>query len=253
MITRLIIIRVKSTLADEIKAKQVIDSSLLAIIEQVEQGTTSDYAFDQDGVLCFKGQYCVHDDAEFQHDILSEAHSSPYTMHPSEDKMYRNLGDIYCWIGMKKDISDYVDSIRMTPYKALYGHRCCTSIYWTKLRDRKTLGPDSVRENEDTIRLICDRLKEAFDRQKSYIDQLNRIHDVFHVSILRLYHPDLSHFIQLDDVELMPYLSYDEELVQILGRDERVLRSKRILMVKVQWSNSGLEKTTWETKESMET
>ncbi|XP_039005173.1 uncharacterized protein LOC120132499 [Hibiscus syriacus] len=80
--------------------------------------------------------------------------------------------------------------------------------FMTELHDKRTLGPALGHETEDTVRLIHDRLNEAFDKQKSYADQrrkyiqfevgdqlelplqLSRIHDVFHVSMLRLYRPD---------------------------------------------------------------
>ncbi|GMJ04800.1 hypothetical protein HRI_004149200 [Hibiscus trionum] len=472
-------LQIKPTLADEIKAKQLLDSSLLPVMQQVEQGSTSVYAFDQDGVLCFKGRYCVPNDADLKRAIIREAHSSPYAMHPGGDKMYQNLKQRYRWEGMKKDISDYVSrcltcqqvkaehqhpsgllqpiripewkweritmdfvtglpltpskkdsvwvivdrltksahfipvrvtysleklakiyiseivrlhgvplsiisdrdprftsrfwlalhnalgtrlnfstsfhpqtdgqserviqvledmlrgcvidfhgswedflplaefaynnsyqaSIRMAPYEALYGRKCRTPICWTELYDKKTLGPELVQETEETVRLIRNRLKEAFDRQKSYADrrrrdiefevgdqvflkvspwkkvlrfgkkgklslrfigpyrivkrvgpvayqlelpfQLNRIHDVFHVSMLRRYHPDPSHVVQAQDVELRSDLSYEEEPIRILDSDERVLRNRRIPMVKVQWRNRSPTEATWEIEGSM--
>ncbi|KAE8721419.1 Detected protein of unknown function [Hibiscus syriacus] len=437
-------LQVKPTLAEEIKAKQLLDNSLLSIIEQVKQGSSSEYTVDQDGILCFHGRYCVPKDDELRQIILQEAHNSLYAMHPGGDKMYNNLKERYFGLSIKipewkweritmdfvtglpltpskKDsiwvivdrltksahfipirvnysldklaklyiseivrlhgvplsiISDrdprftsrfwkalhealgtrlnfsiafhpqtdgqserviqvledmlrgcvidfrgswedflplaefaynnsYQASIRMAPYEALYGRRCRTPICWTELHDRKTLGPDLVRETEDTVRLIRDRLREAFDRQKSYADkrrkdiefevgdqvflkvspwkkvlrfgrkgklsprfigpyrilkkvgpvayqlelpsQLSRIHDVFHVSMLRRYRPDPDHIIQVDEVELRPDLSYEEEPVQVLERDERVLRNRRIPMVKVQWSNRSPSEATWET------
>ncbi|KAE8663418.1 hypothetical protein F3Y22_tig00112980pilonHSYRG00017 [Hibiscus syriacus] len=230
-------LQVKPTLVDEIKAKQPLDSSLLSIFEQVEQGTSSDYAL------------------ELRQTILTESHSSPYAMHPGGDKMYRNFRERYHWVGMKKDISNFVarcltcqqvkaehqhpsdsiwvivdrltksahfipvrlgenflplaefaynksyqTSIRMAPYEALYGRSGRTPICWTELRDRKTLGPELVRETEDTAILSRSRV---------------------------------------DEVELRPDLSYEEEPIQILERDERVLRNRCIPMVKVQWSNRG--------------
>ena len=51
--------------------------------------------------------------------------------------------------------------------------------------------------------------------------ELARIHDVFYVSMLRKYIPDPSHVLQMQPVELKVYLSYVEELVQILDRKEK--------------------------------
>ncbi|XP_038998064.1 uncharacterized protein LOC120123187 [Hibiscus syriacus] len=78
-----------------------------------------------------------------------------------------------------------------------------------------------------------------FDYQLEMPPQLSHIHDVLHVSMLRRYRSDPSHVALIDDVELRPDLSYEEESVQILDKDERVLRNRQIPMVKVQWSNYG--------------
>ncbi|GKF08929.1 putative reverse transcriptase domain-containing protein, partial [Tanacetum coccineum] len=40
--------------------------------------------------------------------IIDKAHKSRYSVHPGEDKMYHDLRDMYCWSGMKKDITTYV-------------------------------------------------------------------------------------------------------------------------------------------------
>ncbi|KAA3477762.1 DNA/RNA polymerases superfamily protein [Gossypium australe] len=53
-----------------------------------------------------------------------------------------------------------------------------------------------------------------------------KIHDVFHVPLLRHYRSDPSHVISLDEVELQHDFSYDEELVKILARDVKELKNK---------------------------
>ncbi|GKF26551.1 putative reverse transcriptase domain-containing protein, partial [Tanacetum coccineum] len=40
--------------------------------------------------------------------IMSEAHTSKYSLHPGADKMYYDLRDLYWWPGMKKDIALHV-------------------------------------------------------------------------------------------------------------------------------------------------
>ena len=47
---------------------------------------------------------------------------------------------------------------------------------------------------------------------------LDRIHDVFHVSMLRKYIPDPSHVLTEQLVEIQENLTYKEEPVQILDR-----------------------------------
>ncbi|KAK8521601.1 hypothetical protein V6N12_031495 [Hibiscus sabdariffa] len=74
-------LQVKPTLATEIRAKQLQDSSLLSVIKQVKQRTIVVYSFDHDEVLFFRGCYCAPDDDQLKQAILREAHSSPYAMH----------------------------------------------------------------------------------------------------------------------------------------------------------------------------
>ena len=66
--------------------------------------------------------------------------------------------------------NNYKSSICMAPYEALYGRKCRTPICWTKLNEHKVIGPDLVKEKEEKVRIIQQRLKAASDRQKSYAD-----------------------------------------------------------------------------------
>ena len=66
---------------------------------------------------------------------------------------------------------------------------------------------------------------------------LQHIHNVFHVSMLRRYHSDTSHIIEYETVEIQPDLSYEEQPVKILDRKEQVLRNKTIPLVRVLWRN----------------
>ncbi|KAA3481125.1 receptor-like protein kinase [Gossypium australe] len=55
------------------------------------------------------------------------------------------------------------------------------------------------------------------------------------MSMLRKYHADPSHI----------------EPVEVIAREEKVLRNKGISLVKVLWRNHKTIKVTWETKESI--
>ena len=47
--------------------------------------------------------------------------------------------------------------------------------------------------------------------------ELGKIHNVFHVSMLRRYRLDPSHVVSSETIELRPDLMYEEELVEILA------------------------------------
>ena len=80
---------------------------------------------------------------------------------------------------------------------------------------------------------------------------LDRIHDVFHVSMLRKYIPDPSHVLPEQPVEIQENLTYEEEPVQILDRREQVLRNKTFQLVKVLWRSHTVEEATWEPEAQM--
>ena len=126
---------------------------------------------------------------------------------------------------------------------------------WTELNEHKLIGPDTVKDTEEKVQIIRQRLKAASDRQKSYDNlkrrdieynvgdkvflkvspwrkilrfgqkgklsprfigsyeilerigpvayrlalppELAKLHDVFHVSMLRRYRSDESHIVPL--------------------------------------------------------
>ncbi|XP_040971301.1 uncharacterized protein [Gossypium hirsutum] len=81
--------------------------------------------------------------------------------------------------------------------------------------------------------------------------ELYRIHDVFHVSMLRHYHSDSTHVVTVEEIEIRPDLTFEEEPVQILDHDVNVLRRKSIPLVKVLWQNHSIEEVTCELEDSM--
>ena len=81
--------------------------------------------------------------------------------------------------------------------------------------------------------------------------KLSRIHDTFHVSMLRKYIPDPSHVLRDKPVQLKKNLTYEETPVQIVDCKEEVLRSKVIPLVKVLWKNHEIKAATWELEAQM--
>ncbi|XP_021300143.1 uncharacterized protein LOC110428602 [Herrania umbratica] len=162
-------------------------------------------------------------------------------------------------------------SIGMAPFQALYGWKCRSPIGWFGVRERKLLGPNLVQQETDVLSLVRERLKIAKSKQKSYEDnrhrplefqilerigstayqpalpmELAQVNPTFHVSMLRKYIKDLTHVIRYDWVQLDERLTFEEQLVAILHRQVKQLRSKEIASVKMLWQNQSVEKATWE-------
>ncbi|GMI63915.1 hypothetical protein HRI_000060800 [Hibiscus trionum] len=197
----------------------------------------------------------------------------------------------------------------MSPYEALYGRKCITPLCWTEAGQKLLSLPDMLKGTIEKVKLICERMRAASDRDKSYADlkhkeiefavrdrvflkvspwkklmrfgrerklimrfigpyevvervgyvayrlrlppKLEKIHDVFHVSMLWRYRLDPSHGMLVDEIQLSLDLSYDEEPVRILDSSCKVLRGKTIELVKVLWRHRGVEEATWESKVDM--
>ena len=67
--------------------------------------------------------------------------------------------------------NSYQASIQMTPYEALYGSPCRSSICWTEVGESSITGPDLIRDTSEKVSLILQCLLTAQSRQKSYADR----------------------------------------------------------------------------------
>ena len=81
--------------------------------------------------------------------------------------------------------------------------------------------------------------------------ELEKIHNVFHVSMLRKYRSNPSHVVSSEIIEFRPDLTYKKEPIEILAREVKELRNKRIPIVKVLWNNHKVEEATWESEATM--
>ncbi|KAM2004949.1 hypothetical protein ACFX15_000188 [Malus domestica] len=97
---------------------------------------------------------------------------------------------------------------------------------------------------------ITERIGEVAYRLELPLE-LSKVHNVFHVSMLRHYVSDPSHVIPPQPLEINPDLTYDEEPVTILDWKDKTLRNKTVSLVKVLWRNHTAEEATWETEERM--
>jgi transposase InsO family protein len=65
----------------------------------------------------------------------------------------------------------YQDSLKMSPFEALYGRKCNTPVSWDNPSDRVVLGPELLKDMEDQMVRIKQNLKATQDRKKIYADK----------------------------------------------------------------------------------
>ncbi|GKA40323.1 putative reverse transcriptase domain-containing protein, partial [Tanacetum coccineum] len=74
--------RIESNLMLQIKEAQRDDGELWAIVQNVEDGKHTEFSVDDDGVVWFEDRLCVPNDQALREKVMTEAHSSPFTIHP---------------------------------------------------------------------------------------------------------------------------------------------------------------------------
>ncbi|XP_070012914.1 uncharacterized protein [Nicotiana sylvestris] len=96
------------SLFDRIRERQYDDPHLLVLWDTVQHGDARNVTIGDDWVLRMQGRICVPDVDDIRELILTEAHSSRYSIHPGAAKMYQDLRQHYWWRQMKKDIVEFV-------------------------------------------------------------------------------------------------------------------------------------------------
>ncbi|KAL0539541.1 hypothetical protein IC582_023756 [Cucumis melo] len=99
---------VQPTLRKRIIVAQLNDPYLVEKHRLVETGQGENFSISSDDGLTFEGRLCVPEDSAVKTELLTEAHSSPFTMHPRSTKMYQDLRSVYWWRNMKREVEDFV-------------------------------------------------------------------------------------------------------------------------------------------------
>ncbi|KAL0546149.1 hypothetical protein IC582_016055 [Cucumis melo] len=73
-----------------------------------EAGQAVEFSISSDGGLLFERRLCVPSDSAVKTELLSEAHSSPFSMHPISTKMYQDLKRVCWWRNMKREVAEFV-------------------------------------------------------------------------------------------------------------------------------------------------
>nr|GEZ27498.1 retrotransposon protein, putative, Ty3-gypsy subclass [Tanacetum cinerariifolium] len=134
-------LRVEPDLISQIKEAQKEDSKIWTIVENLDKKV--EFRLDDDNVLWQDTRLVVPNDASLREALLTEAHSSPFFVHPGSTKMYHDFKQHFWWSDMKRDPLDIPvwkwDEISMD---------FVTGLPWTQRR-------------HDAIRVVVDRLTKS--------------------------------------------------------------------------------------------
>jgi hypothetical protein len=99
---------IEPTLEQEIRKGQLKDEKLKEIAENIVIGKSPGFRIDDKGTIWFGKRLCVPEDPAIRQSILREAHELAYSIHPDSTKMYLDLKEKYWWVGLKRDVAEYV-------------------------------------------------------------------------------------------------------------------------------------------------
>ncbi|GJS71485.1 pol protein [Tanacetum coccineum] len=84
-------LKIEPNLILRIKEAQKEDGELWSVVQNMKKGKQEEFRVDEHGVIWYDNRLCVPDDSSLREVVFTEAHSSPFSIHPSSTKMYRDL------------------------------------------------------------------------------------------------------------------------------------------------------------------
>lgn len=160
---------VEPSLISRIKAAQDGDGELWYLIQSMEAGKQPELRVDDKGIVWMDNRLCVPDNKELREEVMEEAHRSPFSIHPGGTKMYHDLKEHFWWIGMKRDIAEFVSKC-LTCQQVKIEHQRPSGLLqplempiwkWEHICMDFVIGlPRTLRKN-DAIWVIVDRLTKS--------------------------------------------------------------------------------------------
>ncbi|GJX20283.1 putative nucleotidyltransferase, ribonuclease H [Tanacetum coccineum] len=160
-------LRVEPNLISQIKAAQKDDGEIWAIIQNIDQQT--EFRVDDDGILWQGTKLCVPEDPTLREALMTEAHSSPFSIHPGSTKMYHDLKQHFWWSGMKRDVATFVSKC-LTCQQVKIEHQRASGLLqpleipvwkWDEISMDFVTGLPRTQRKHDAIWVVVDRLTKS--------------------------------------------------------------------------------------------
>ena len=197
----LAIFHVRPILIDRIRELQIQDPQIVELRGEVESGQRGDLSLREDFTVVMGQRLCVPDVGGVRREIMEEAHSSAYAMHPGSTKMYHTLKENYWWKGMKRDIVEFVSRC-LTCQQVKAEHQKPARLLqslpipqwkWERITMDFVVGLPCCRSGHDTIWVIVDRLtKSANFLPIENSDSLDKLAQLYVREIIRLHGTPVS-------------------------------------------------------------
>ncbi|GJV34048.1 retrotransposon protein, putative, ty3-gypsy subclass [Tanacetum coccineum] len=161
-------LKIEPNLILRIKEAQKEDGELWSVVQNMKKGKQEEFQVDEHGVIWYDNRLCVLDDSSLREAILTEAHSSPFSIHHGSTKILRSCAlewtgnwDEYLRLVEFAYNNSWYASIKEPPFELLYGRRCRAPICWNEVGKRVIEGPELVEVTNEKVVIAKEKLKEA--------------------------------------------------------------------------------------------
>ncbi|XP_071695126.1 uncharacterized protein [Rutidosis leptorrhynchoides] len=189
-------LKFESDLITRIKGAQLDDGDLWTVFQNLEEGKVKEFREDDDGVIWCGNRLCVPNDDAIHEALLSEAHSSPFSIHPGSTKMYQDLKQHFWWSGMKKDVARYVGKC-LTCQQVKIEHQRASGLLqpldipvwkWDDISMDFICGLPKTVKRHDAIWVVIDRLTKSAHFLPIRMDySVSKLSELFQQEIVRLH------------------------------------------------------------------
>ncbi|GKE80042.1 putative reverse transcriptase domain-containing protein [Tanacetum coccineum] len=183
-------------------------------------------------VIVFIDDILIYSKSEEEHEV----HLKTILDLLKKEKLYAKFSKCEFWLKEVQFLGHvvnrdgiHVDPSKVSPWKGVVGF------------DKKgKLAPRHVGPFE-----IVERVGPVAYRLK-LPQELSCVHDTFHVSNLKKCLAELDVQVPLDEIEIDENLRFVEEPIEIVERDVKKLKRRRIPLVKIRWKSRQGAEYTWE-------
>nr|GFA70698.1 reverse transcriptase [Tanacetum cinerariifolium] len=187
-------LRVEPDLISRIKEAQKEDNEIWTIVENLDKQV--EFRLDDNNVLWKDTRLVVPNDASLREALLTEAHCSPFFVHPSSTKMYHDLKQHFWWSGMKRDVATFVSRCLICQQVKIEHQRASGLLQpldipvwkWVKISMDFVTGLPRTQRRHDAIWVVVDRLTKSahfLPICKDY--SVSRLAEIFQQEIVRLH------------------------------------------------------------------
>ena len=208
---------VRPFLVDQIKERHKQVSEMMKLRAEIEGGRKPEFQIRDNGIIVRGSRMCVPEIGELKREIMEEARSTAYAMHPGSTKMYHTLREHYWWKGMKKEIADFVSR--------------CLTCQQVKAEHQKPAGK---------IQPLPIPVWKWYKITLDFVTRLlrtRRQHDAIWVIVDRL--TKLAHFLKVSNDDPLDKLAqlYVEEIVRLHGVPISIVSDRDPRFTSIFWSS----------------